>query len=163
MVVPCEDSYELDPLLAMCPINFILHDFIRLIIYFVSNTNFEASHYAVFSILLPIPLTQVPKFCASPCSLMPSAYVLVRNKDSHPCTTTDKSEALRNMTFLISNIDSDNLNMQLHYLQNVSVSLAVSYTSRNTSATNLLYRGNQVTYLLQILSQSKPMGTRREH
>lgn len=43
----------------------------------------------------------------------------------------------------------------------MSVSLAVSYTSRNTSATNLLYRGNQVTYLLQILSQSKPMGTRR--
>jgi hypothetical protein len=39
------------------------------------------------------------------------AYVLVRNKDSHPCTTTDKLEALRNMAFFIQNIDSDNLNM----------------------------------------------------
>jgi hypothetical protein len=57
MVVLCDDSYELDPLLGMCPINFDLLDFIRLIIYFVSNTNFEASQYAVFSILLSLPLT----------------------------------------------------------------------------------------------------------
>jgi hypothetical protein len=57
IVVPCEVSYELDPLLAMCPINFVLLDFIRLIIYFVSNTNFEAAQYAVFSILLSLPLT----------------------------------------------------------------------------------------------------------
>jgi hypothetical protein len=51
MIVPCENSYELDPLLAMCPINFALLDFIHLIIYFVNNTNFEVSQYAVFSIL----------------------------------------------------------------------------------------------------------------
>jgi len=47
-VVPCEDSYELDPLFAVCPINFALLDFIHLIIYFVSNTNFETSQYAVY-------------------------------------------------------------------------------------------------------------------
>ena len=33
MVVPCEESCELDPLLAMCPINFALLDSIRLIIF----------------------------------------------------------------------------------------------------------------------------------
>jgi len=57
IVVPCEVSYELDPLFAMCPINFVLLDFICLVIYFVSNTNFETSKYAVFSILLSLPLT----------------------------------------------------------------------------------------------------------
>jgi hypothetical protein len=57
MVVPCEGSYELDPLLAVCPINFALLDFIRLILYFVSKTNFEAAHYTVFCILLSFPLT----------------------------------------------------------------------------------------------------------
>jgi hypothetical protein len=51
MVVPCEGSYELDPLLAVYPINFALIDFIRLILYFVSKTNFEASQY--YSFLYP--------------------------------------------------------------------------------------------------------------
>jgi hypothetical protein len=48
MVVPCEGSYELDRLLAVYPINFALLDFIRLILYSVSKTNFEASQYSSF-------------------------------------------------------------------------------------------------------------------
>jgi hypothetical protein len=57
MVVPCEDSYELDPLRVMCSINFALRDFIRPLIHFMINTYFEASQFAVFSIPLSLPLT----------------------------------------------------------------------------------------------------------
>jgi len=56
---------------AVCLTHLILFDLITLIIF-----GDEALHYAVFSILLPLPSSWVQIFSSAPCPLTPSIYVL---------------------------------------------------------------------------------------
>jgi len=67
---------------ATCPANLLVLDFITLII-FVKRTISEDPHYAVFSILPPLPVSLVQIFSSAPCSQTPLIYVLPLTRETN--------------------------------------------------------------------------------
>jgi hypothetical protein len=63
------------PIRAIWIAHLVILDLIILIT-FNRRTSYEAPHYAIFSILLPLPPSKVHIFSSAPCSQTPSVYVL---------------------------------------------------------------------------------------